>query len=294
MEPLFITTRAATASRSLAVQPTWLTAGPWSAEAQHGGPPSGLLAFAIDQYENAVDIESRAIPPFMLARITIDLLRPVPLTTLTVGVRMIRPGKRVQLVESSLWANGEPGEGIEVARATGMRVRQLSGAPGHETLALPADDDRQHDAVHRAYPAVGSPERATMGTRLDHGRGFHADACELRFLRGDLGQGGASIMWGRLLGPLLDETALTGTPLAVCLSDFGNAVGSYLPMEEWGYLNTDLTMSLFRRPQGEWICLDGLMQTHPAGIGQATCALHDAHGPIGRSAATLLLTQQGS
>src|SRR5262249_7819053 len=86
--------------------PTELCRGPWSPTAQHGGPPSALLGRLIEQFENGEEMQ--------VARLTVDLLRPVPLKPLSVRVGWVRPGHKVQLVEAVLSA-GE----IEVARATG-------------------------------------------------------------------------------------------------------------------------------------------------------------------------------
>ena len=40
--------------------------------------------------------------PMFVARLTIELLRPVGRIPLTVRSRMVRPGRRVQLIEASL------------------------------------------------------------------------------------------------------------------------------------------------------------------------------------------------
>src|SRR3954449_7186166 len=90
--------------------PTGLARGPWSPDAQHGGPPAALLVRATE----AVD----APAPMQVAGATFELLRPVPLTPLTVATEVLRPGKRVQLVGASLRA-GE----VEVMRATSLRIR---------------------------------------------------------------------------------------------------------------------------------------------------------------------------
>src|SRR6266540_3384000 len=79
--------------------PTDLTRGPWSREHQHAGPPSALLARAI---EAAAGIEGG-----QLTRIALDILRPVPIEPLRVEARMLRPGKRVELLEAVLTLAGD-------------------------------------------------------------------------------------------------------------------------------------------------------------------------------------------
>src|SRR4029450_11828684 len=63
----------------------------------------------------------------MIARLTVELLRPVPVSVLAVETRLLRPGRKVQLVGASLHAGD-----TEVARATALRIR---------TADLPVPDD---------------------------------------------------------------------------------------------------------------------------------------------------------
>ena len=91
--------------------PTDLARGPWTPDAQHGGAPAALLARAAERFEDGART--------FVARLTIELLRPVPLAPLIVRSRFARPGKKVQLVESSLVAGD-----TEVARCTALRMRR--------------------------------------------------------------------------------------------------------------------------------------------------------------------------
>jgi len=93
--------------------PTELTRGPWSPDAQHGGPPAALLALCVERHAGGAGTQ--------VVRMTVELLRPVPLAPLAVTVRTLRPGKKVQLVDATLRAGD-----VEVARATALR-RSLGG-----------------------------------------------------------------------------------------------------------------------------------------------------------------------
>jgi len=57
------------------------TGGPWDPQFQHGGPPSALLARAIES-------ESLAWPA-TVARVSVDILGPVPVTELAVRSRVL-------------------------------------------------------------------------------------------------------------------------------------------------------------------------------------------------------------
>jgi Thioesterase-like superfamily len=87
-EPLFI-------PRGADFVPTGHTRGPWDPRHQHGGAIAALAARAV---------ERRAGPEFSLTRLTVELMRPVPLDRLAVDVAVPRPGRRVLGITVSLSA----------------------------------------------------------------------------------------------------------------------------------------------------------------------------------------------
>src|ERR1700712_4055459 len=101
--------------------PTELARGPWSPHAQHGGAPSALLAGQLEGF----DPGTATFP----ARFTLELMRPVPLRPLRIERRTIRGGKKVQLVQGSLFADD-----VEVVRATLLRLRERSVDLGAEPV----------------------------------------------------------------------------------------------------------------------------------------------------------------
>lgn len=258
------------------------TQGPWSPEAQHGGPPAGLVATLLQDFDGGAEM--------LLARTTVELLRPVPLAPLAARVRIVRPGKKVQLVEASLWVNGEPDTpgATEVVRGVGLRLRRGS-ADATELVGHAAVVNAEVNAAAAISTDPSEGERQEFDPDE---RGFHARAVELRFTKGALRSPGPGTMWARLLHPILGVEPTRGVPLAVTLSDFGNAVSSVVDMESWSFINADLTVSLFRDPVGEWMGLDSLTQVSRLGVGQASSALHDSSGPIGRANASLLLERR--
>src|SRR5215207_1137566 len=103
--------RASTRSPGDLARPTELTRGPWDANAQHAGPPSALLARAIERCEP----RERA----RIGRITVEILVRIPIQPLTVSARVARPGRSVEMLEASL--EGPDGE---VMRARGWRLAE--------------------------------------------------------------------------------------------------------------------------------------------------------------------------
>ena len=55
------------------------------------------------------------------------------------------------------------------------------------------------------------------------------------------------------------------------------------------FINTELTVHLFRLPVGEWLCLDAVSRIDPGGIGVAESVLWDEQGRIGRGNQSLLV-----
>lgn len=249
--------------------PTELTRGPWSPDAQHGGPPCALLARAVE----AVD----APAPMQVARLTFELLRPVPLAPLTVTTEVLRPGRKVQLVGASLRTE----DATEVARVTALRIRSDAlpvpdGLPGVADGVPPLPD---------AGGESGAPPSALADDDLAY---FHRDAIESRAVAGGFDRAGPATAWFRLRVPVVDGEAPTGTQRAVAAADFGNGLSWVLP-PPWLFINPDLTVHLSREPTGEWICLASRTIPSDRGNGLAESALYDLSGRVGRSVQSLLL-----
>src|SRR4051812_37263603 len=105
MEPIY-RVEGATAETSA------LAGGPWDPKLQHGAAPSSLICWALERLPTAT--------PMRVARLTVDLMRPVPVAPLTIETEVLREGRKIQLVMVRLLASG-----TEVVRATALRVRRL-------------------------------------------------------------------------------------------------------------------------------------------------------------------------
>jgi hypothetical protein len=244
---------------------TNLTRGPWSAEHQHAGPPAALVARAIEAVEPA---------GMLVARFTLEVLRPLPLVPLRVDTRVVRAGRRVQLVEASLF-----GEDVELARASAWRIRP-SDEPvpeiGLEPLSLPGPD--------------GSPESSLY--RPPWGESYFT-ATEWRLAGGALAGPGPAAVWMRMLVPLVGGEEPTPLQRVLVVADSGNGISWELPWDTHLFVNTELTVHLARMPEGEWVCLDARSRLGPRGIGLAESRLWDERGWIGRGAQALLVAPRG-
>jgi len=245
---------------------TRLSGSPWSPDALHGGPPAALLAREIERFEDGEH--------FRVARITVELLRPVPLERLELSASLRRPGRNVQLIEATLRSPEH-----EVARATGLRIRR-----GEITLPDAVDDD----APTPPGPEEGQPPATRSGPFHP---GFHSEAVEHRFIHGSFETPGPAVDWIRILYPLLDGEPLSPLCRACAAADFGNGISGLVPGTHT-YINPDLTVYLHRYPEGEWVCLDSVTRIEQDGIGLAQSRLFDERGPIGCSMQSLIVSER--
>jgi Thioesterase-like superfamily len=237
--------------------PSELTRGPWDPGAQHAGPPSALVARAIERHEPREGLR--------VGRITLEILQPVPLAPLSVNVQVARPGRSVELLEASL--SGPDGELI---RARAWRVQ--------------ASDLR----LDEQEPPPAGPDAGTEGEFFATGQevGYHT-AMEYRFLKGGFVVPGPATVWMRSRVPLVSGEETTPLQRTFVTADSGNGVSAALDWRKTIFINTDLTVHLLREPVGEWVCLDAV--THVDGLGMADSALYDERGRIGRAVQTLLV-----
>ena len=243
--------------------PSELARGPWSPDAQHGGPPAALLARALERADPG--------PARFVARLTVEFLRPVPLTPLTVQTRTVRPGRRVQWLEATLLADG-----TEVVRASALRLRvdpQLAlPVPAPEGSTIPP-------------PAAGTPYAIQFPNTSV---GFW-QALELRVAAGSFADVGEATIWFRLVVPVVAGEEPTPLQRVAAAADFGNGVSAALERGRYLFINPDLTVHLHRAPRGEWVALEARTYAEADGVGLAESALHDEGGRIGRSLQSLLL-----
>jgi Thioesterase-like superfamily len=244
-----------------------LTVGPWSNQAQHGGPVAALLARTVESVPSDVPVQT--------VRLTIELMRPVPLTPLTSASTVLRPGKKVQLIEASLMANG-----TEVVRARALRIRSTH-------LTVPAQ------VANPASPPV--PDTALDGLEREAGvrRTAFAEAVDLRFVRGSWDSVGPATVWSRLVVPVVEGEEPTPLQRVAAVADFGNGISRVVDFNTHIFINPDLTVSLSRLPDGEWIGFDMVSRVSDHGYGQAESLIFDAHGPIGRAVQSLFIDRRG-
>ena len=70
-------------------------------------------------------------------------------------------------------------------------------------------------------------------------------------------------------------------------ADSGNGISAILDWNRYVFVNSDLSINLLRKPQGEWICIDAKTLLGPSGSGLAESRIFDAQGLVGRATQSL-------
>jgi hypothetical protein len=250
-------------------QPSTLSRGPWDPRAQLGGAPAALLAHLA---ESAV-----AEPGWQLARLTLELVKPVPVAPLAahLGLQSSRSTTRLGI---DLLA----GDTL-VARAHALMLRgpqlalpeALPGGSPPRLLPLPED-------CSEPMRIPGMPASTS----------FYSTAVESRLAQGDPARPGPRAAWFRLRVPMVRGRPNFPAMRAAAAADFGNGLSWVLDPTRYLFTNADLSLHLHRLPAGEWIGLMSETQADGGGVGGTLSRLYDEQGPIGVAIQTLVLRER--
>jgi hypothetical protein len=269
-DPHPVPAAAYTALDPRAFRSSALTRGPWDPGHQHAGPPIALVCRAVEQAAHEHGLAH-------IARLTANLLRPVPIGDLIVEVMTDYVGRNAGHFSAHLMAGSK-----DVARFTALVQRESpvdlpEGLPGHPLPAAPR-----------------APEASPVGEFPFKGRELgYADLMETRIAQGTLWHGPCAV-WFRMRHPLLEGEVPSPYQRVAVAADSGNGISAVLDYQRYGFVNSDLTINLLRRPVGEWICLDARTALGTEGGGLAESVLYDAHGLIGRATQSLAVRSRAS
>jgi len=162
-------------------------------------------------------------------------------------------------------------------RATALRIRRTE-------IALPSDLE----------PLSPPPPGPDLGRAIqppwNQYPAFHNEGVEHRYVTGGIDRPGPSTDWIRLRVPLVAGESTSPLCRVAAAADFGNGVSWVLSRSDgYQFINPDLTIHLFRYPEGEWVCLEAVTYVAPHGVGLAESRLWDERGPIGRSLQSLFV-----
>jgi len=239
-----------------------LAAGPWDPTVQHGAAPASLVAWAAEQ----VPLER----PMQVSRITIDLMRPVPVGPLEMKTEILRQGRKIQLIAIRLFAGA-----VEVVRASVLKVRVAEFKHSETAREEPFD-----------LPAPESGRRPESSAKNHSGFLGRVSA---RQVKGDLAKPGPAAAWFSIESPIIDGVPTSALMRAAMAADFCNGVSAVVDFERWTFINADSTLSLIRMPIGDWILVDARTRAGASGAGIACARLADRQGYFACAAQTILL-----
>jgi hypothetical protein len=243
-----------------------LTRGPWDPGHQHAGPPSALVAREV----------LRAAAPLglaHLARLTANMLRPIPIAELSIAVATDYAGRNAAHFSATVSA-----EGKEAMRCTALVQREVP-------LALP-----EGLQGHPLPKAPRTPEESPPGRFPFHSeeRVGYSQLVETRVAAGEMFRGPCAV-WFRLRHPLVAGESPSSAERVAVAADSGNGISAILDFRKYLFVNSDLTINLLRRPEGEWICIEARTLLGPASSGLAEARIYDQQGLAGRSTQSLVL-----
>jgi acyl-coenzyme A thioesterase PaaI-like protein len=253
-------------------EPTEHARGPWDPRALHGGAPAALITRAFERLEPDAELG--------LARLGFEFLRPIPLAPLSLTTRIVRKGRRVQELAAELSADLGTGAEELVCRASALRLQPVPDGLHSIGQAPPA-----------TMPGPEHGQATEFALNKAAGTSLATTGMEMSWLNDPWGLGPGKV-WMRLRHPLLPDEQTTPLVQAVATADFGNGVSAELPFEEYLFINADLTIHLWRYPQGEWIGLDAQTLLQDGGTGVAESVLHDEQEAIGRAFQTLVVQRR--
>ena len=258
--------------------PTVATQGPWDPGAMHGGPVAALFATLLAREAAPLSATLR------LARLSCDFLGALPVAELEATVNVLRPGRRVALLEATLSAGDRTvaiGRGwfIDAAAALGDPPVNHGRSP-HFPGELPPID---------IPPPLPDPQPQRFFLGLD---GFgYGHANEWRFTSGGFDQAGPAGVWCRPRVPLLAGEPLTGVQRLLILADAANGVSGELSFGTWMFIPPAITVTILREPVGDWVHLAARTTLGADSIGLCHGQLADAHGPVGVVSQPLLISR---
>ncbi|HEU5035484.1 MAG TPA: thioesterase family protein, partial [Nocardioides sp.] len=234
-------------------RPTRHVGGAWQLDEQHIAPALGLLTHLV---------ESERGSALAASRLSFDILGVIPMEEVSALVRVVRPGRTVELVEAELSHAGRP---AVLLRAWLMASRDTTDLAGTGLPPLPPPGEMEAWDPTTVWP------------------GGFIEAAEVRRAYDGPGRGR---FWVRSDVALVDEP-VSALASAAGLFDIANGMAVRADPRAVAFPNVDLTAHLVRPPEPGWLGFDTTVTFGPTGHGLTSSVLHDERGPFGTLAQSL-------
>jgi len=251
--------------------------GPWAVEACHAGPPTAALARAFEQFCLQHHIDKQ------LLRMTVNLLRPVPMSGFRIEVSAEKLGRSSAYLAAKLFDR----DNKVCALATSLHQieLQLGETPTIAAAApnpLAIEDFEQHGEQSRYYqrgqtlfPSKQGFVRAVNTLSASLEETYHGDNPK-------------RAVWMRT-PQLIEEESLSAFQSICPLADCANGFAANGSIEDFQFMNTDLTISMHRKPRGAWLASSAQSFWQSTGYGASYATLYDRDGAIGMAMQSLLI-----
>jgi hypothetical protein len=237
--------------------PTQIANGPWDPTSLHGRVIIGLLAFEIEQRHGGED--------FVPARLTVDMFRLPKLVPIEIKTSVVREGLRIKVIEAEFFSGG-----VAMARASCQLLRRTENPPGKVWEPPNWDVPRPADIPQPTDPRLGMHGKWTT-----------------RPILGAMGSLGARRLWMSEVRELVEGTPLTPFVRVALAADFASPFAN-AGDQGLGFINSDVTLYLYRPPATPWIGFDVVNHHSRDGIAIGECWLYDEEGAIGTSTVAAL------
>ena len=239
--------------------------GAWNTDEQHIAPALGLLTHVLER-----DHGARHGHPLTMSRVSFDILGVLPIDTVEITTRVIRPGRTIELAEATLSHGGRP---AVIARAWFSRDIDTAAVAGTALVRMPEPSTLPAWSAAEVWP------------------GRFVTTVEIRR---DETEPGRARFWLRPGIPLLLDEPVSPTARLLGVVDIANGITPRVAPGDVHFPNLDLTAHLFRAPGDGWIGFDTTVSFGPHGHGLTHSILHDAAGPLGTLQQTLTVRPRGA
>ncbi len=242
------------------------TVGPWDPKLQHGSPVASLLATRIEH--------EVADPTRHIAQLSLDFFGAVPVATLDVETSIVRPGKKIELRSATASVDGKP-----FARANAWVLQTKMNASEETRLddPTPPMPDKAVSTYFEAVPKFG-----------------YGDALEWRFPEGSFTEIGPATVWSKLRVAIVEGEFVSPLARALAMVDSANGISAELDVRTHLFVPVNLTVSMTREPEGEWVGMRAVTSLARDGIGTTRARLFDSRGTIGRALQTLFVEKRAT
>lgn len=229
--------------------------GAWQPGEQHLAPASGVLL---------AEVERRLPSNKLVSRASFDVLGVIQSGEFTVEVRMVRPGRSIELIEASMKHGSLTSISARIWRLAATDTTRVQGIEEEQLPPPEAMTPLAFSSVWGGGYVASLEARQDIRARAGRGRSWLRTSCTL--------------VAGEADPPVAGFLKLVDT---------ANGLVTREPPGSVFFPNVDLTVHFFRQPEAGWVGFDTHVSFGPTGLGETLSVLSDLRGPVGTAAQSL-------